>query len=148
LILKIALRRRLWCRKRILRRRNTISLNRYKEVVYQAKYEDPKVILKRLKDLEKRFWRIWMSWRGCCELASISTLGKLVDIIVWICISLKWFNQKNGVPLIRIRNILSGRTETYYEGSYDLKYLIKKAIYLLGWMEISIVSIGKVLMRC
>lgn len=31
-----------------------LSINRYKEVVYQAEeYEDPKVILKRLKDLEK-----------------------------------------------------------------------------------------------
>ncbi len=31
-----------------------LSINRYKEVVYQVEeYEDPKVILKRLKDLEK-----------------------------------------------------------------------------------------------
>lgn len=31
-----------------------LSINRYKEVVYQTEeYEDPKVILKRLKDLEK-----------------------------------------------------------------------------------------------
>lgn len=31
-----------------------LSINRYKEMVYQAEvYEDPKVILKRLKDLEK-----------------------------------------------------------------------------------------------
>ncbi|MCQ8768142.1 SAM-dependent DNA methyltransferase, partial [Escherichia coli] len=31
-----------------------LSINRYKEVVFEAEeYEDPKVILKRLKDLEK-----------------------------------------------------------------------------------------------
>ncbi|STL27776.1 DNA methylase M [Escherichia coli] len=42
-------------RKRILlRRKYDLSINHYKEVVYQAEeYEDPKVILNRLKNLEK-----------------------------------------------------------------------------------------------
>jgi type I restriction enzyme M protein len=54
LILKIALRRRLWCRKRILLRRNTISPSIViKRWCIRPEYEDPKVILKRLKDLEK-----------------------------------------------------------------------------------------------
>ena len=70
LILKIALRRRLLCQRRSLRRKNTISINRYKEVVYQAEeYEDPKVILIRLKDLEKEILADLDELEGCCELA-------------------------------------------------------------------------------
>lgn len=60
------------------------------------------------------------------------TLGKHIDILSGFAFPSSGFNQKNGVPLIRIRDILSGRTETYYEGSYDLKYLIKKGDLLVG----------------
>lgn len=60
------------------------------------------------------------------------TLGKHIDILSGYAFPSSGFNQKNGVPLIRIRDILSGRTETYYEGSYDLKYLIKKGDLLVG----------------
>ena len=41
-------------KKELAAQKYDLSINRYKEVVYQAEeYEDPKVILKRLKDLEK-----------------------------------------------------------------------------------------------
>lgn len=60
------------------------------------------------------------------------TLGKHIDILSGFAFPSSGFNQKNGVPLIRIRDILFGRTETYYEGSYDLKYLIKKGDLLVG----------------
>ncbi|UWM64708.1 restriction endonuclease subunit S [Enterobacter sp. CP102] len=60
------------------------------------------------------------------------TLGKHIDILSGCAFPSSGFNQQNGVPLIRIRDILSGRTETYYEGSYDLKYLIKKGDLLVG----------------
>ncbi|MGL5170371.1 MAG: restriction endonuclease subunit S [Edwardsiella tarda] len=60
------------------------------------------------------------------------TLGKHIDILSGYAFPSSGFNQKNGVPLIRIRDILSGRTETYYEGSYDLKYLIKEGDLLVG----------------
>lgn len=47
-----------------------LSINRYNEVVYQAEeYEDPKVILKRLKDLEKEILADLDELEGCCELA-------------------------------------------------------------------------------
>jgi type I restriction enzyme, S subunit len=44
-----------------------------------------------------------------------------------------FFNNENkGLPLIRIRNILKGHSETYYSGEFDSKYLIKKGDILIG----------------
>ena len=60
------------------------------------------------------------------------TLGKHIDILSGCAFPSSGFNRNNCVPLIRIRDILSGKTETYYEGSYDLKYLIKKGDLLVG----------------
>ncbi|EFG5351539.1 restriction endonuclease [Escherichia coli] len=60
------------------------------------------------------------------------TLGKHIDILSGCAFPSSGFNRNNGVPLIRIRDILSGKNETYYEGSYDLKYLIKKGDLLVG----------------
>ncbi len=60
------------------------------------------------------------------------TLGKHIDILSGCAFPSSGFNRNNGVPLIRIRDILSVKTETYYEGSYDLKYLIKKGDLLVG----------------
>jgi type I restriction enzyme S subunit len=42
------------------------------------------------------------------------------------------FNSENGKPLIRIRDITSGYIETYYDGSYDDKYVIRKGDLLIG----------------
>ena len=45
----------------------------------------------------------------------------------------KLFNENSeGLPLIRIRDILKGTTKTYYSGDYDDKYLVKKGDYLIG----------------
>lgn len=60
------------------------------------------------------------------------TLGNHIDILSGFAFPSSGFNRNNGVPLIRIRDILSGKTETYYEGSYDLKYIIKKGDLLVG----------------
>lgn len=73
-----------------------------------------------------------MSWRGCCEKKSIGHTWQTYRHIVGCAFPSSGFNRNNGVPLIRIRDILSGKTETYYEGSYDLKYLIKKGDLLVG----------------
>ncbi len=51
-----------------------LSINRYKEVVYQAEeYEDPKVILKRLKELEKEI---------------LADLDELEDAVSWPMVKL------------------------------------------------------------
>ncbi len=42
------------------------------------------------------------------------------------------FNDSDGKPLIRIRNIKSGKTETFYKGEYSEEYLINKGDILIG----------------
>lgn len=43
-----------------------------------------------------------------------------------------YFNDFEGKPLIRIRNIISGKTETFFNGEYSNEYLIKKGDILVG----------------
>lgn len=37
-----------------------------------------------------------------------------------------------GMPLIRIRDVTRGYTETYYSGEYDSRYIVNKGDYLIG----------------
>ena len=41
-------------------------------------------------------------------------------------------NDKKGIPLIRIRDINSGFSKTYYSGKYDEKYVIENEDLLIG----------------
>jgi len=43
-----------------------------------------------------------------------------------------FFNEKEGVPLIRIRDVHSGRSETLYSGPYEEKYLVNNGDLLVG----------------
>lgn len=42
------------------------------------------------------------------------------------------FSNSSGVPLIRIRDITAGETETFYTGEFDDAYLIKKDTIIIG----------------
>lgn len=42
------------------------------------------------------------------------------------------FNTSDGMPLVRIRDVLPGITTTYYTGSYDDLYVIKPSDLLIG----------------
>ena len=42
------------------------------------------------------------------------------------------FNKSTGLPLIRIRNIISGKTETYFDGNFDDDYLVVDGDLLVG----------------
>ena len=42
------------------------------------------------------------------------------------------FNEEEGMPLIRIRNLISSKIETLYKGNYDLNFVIKKGDILIG----------------
>ncbi|MCL2644394.1 MAG: restriction endonuclease subunit S [Betaproteobacteria bacterium] len=42
------------------------------------------------------------------------------------------FNTKEGMPLVRIRDVLAGKTITYYTGSYEDSYLVKQGDLLVG----------------
>jgi type I restriction enzyme S subunit len=42
------------------------------------------------------------------------------------------FNDSKGTPLIRIRNIISGSTETFYDGEYSNDFIINRGDILIG----------------
>ncbi|NOS94454.1 MAG: restriction endonuclease subunit S, partial [Cyclobacteriaceae bacterium] len=44
----------------------------------------------------------------------------------------KLFNDSNGFPLIRIRNLKEGKTDTYYDGDYDDSFVVKRGDLLIG----------------
>jgi len=41
-------------------------------------------------------------------------------------------DDSSFIPLIRIRDVLSGKASTYYEGQYDVQYIIKRGDILIG----------------
>ncbi len=44
-----------------------------------------------------------------------------------------YFNDSgDGLPLIRIRDVVRGFSETYYSGAYPPEYIVKKGDYLIG----------------
>lgn len=42
------------------------------------------------------------------------------------------FNTSEGTPLIRIRDVIAGETNTYYTGSYDETFLVRQGDMLVG----------------
>jgi type I restriction enzyme S subunit len=42
------------------------------------------------------------------------------------------FSKEQGTPLIRIRDILKGDTETYYKGTFEKEYLVRNGDLLVG----------------
>lgn len=42
------------------------------------------------------------------------------------------FSNEAGMPLVRIRDVLTGRTNTYYNGAYDEMFLVKTGDLLVG----------------
>lgn len=42
------------------------------------------------------------------------------------------FNSNEGMPLVRIRDVLSGQTSTYYSGSYEDTYVVEPGDLLIG----------------
>lgn len=60
-------------------------------------------------------------------------LGDLATFLSGFAFSSKEFNTDGlGLPLIRIRDLSTGTTQTYYTGDYDPRYLVNKGDYLIG----------------
>lgn len=59
-------------------------------------------------------------------------LEKVVDIISGFAFDSRMFNDYGGTPLIRIRDVKRGYTETYTTQDYDKKYIIKNGDILIG----------------
>jgi type I restriction enzyme S subunit len=60
-------------------------------------------------------------------------LKNYVDILSGFAFNSQLFNDVNdGMPLIRIRDVGKNFSKTFYPGSYDEKFLVKKGDYLIG----------------
>ncbi|ABN69863.1 restriction modification system DNA specificity domain [Staphylothermus marinus F1] len=61
---------------------------------------------------------------------------RLVDhvyVLKGYAFSSKFFNEKErGIPIIRIRDLGKNKTEAYYSGSYDPKYIVEKGDLLIS----------------
>lgn len=66
-----------------------------------------------------------MSW-------PVEKLGDHIHVLSGFAFNSKEFSDSEGIPLIRIRDVVRGFTETYYNGEFDHKYLIKKGDLLVG----------------
>ena len=61
-------------------------------------------------------------------------LGDVCEVQNGYAFDSKYFSSEpnGGMPLIRIRDILNGFTETYYSGDYQDEYIVKQGDYLIG----------------
>ena len=63
----------------------------------------------------------------------IKKLGEVATILNGYAFDSKLFSEdSNDMPLIRIRDIKRGYTETFYKGDFSDEYIIKKGDYLIG----------------
>ena len=59
-------------------------------------------------------------------------LGDVIKILSGFAFDSKRFNENKGLPLIRIRDIKRSYTETFFDGEFDDKYIIKQGDVLIG----------------
>jgi len=60
-------------------------------------------------------------------------LGEVLEVLNGFAFSSKQFNSEGvGLPLIRIRDVNSGYSRTFYSGDYDPKFLIENGDLLVG----------------
>lgn len=59
-------------------------------------------------------------------------LGQVARIINGFAFKSSLFSNSEGVPLLRIRDLFSGRTEVLYRGAYDSRYLVANGDLLVG----------------
>ena len=63
----------------------------------------------------------------------IKKLGEVCDVLNGFAFDSKLFTEDTSMmPLIRIRDIKKGYTETYYNGSYSNEYIVRKGDYIIG----------------
>lgn len=59
-------------------------------------------------------------------------LGDVVEIQNGCPFDSKFFNTSSGVPLIRIRDVMAGETETYHDGPFEPEFLVQSGDLLVG----------------
>ncbi|URF04295.1 restriction endonuclease subunit S [Cupriavidus campinensis] len=59
-------------------------------------------------------------------------IGDVTDILSGFAFKSDLFSEDAGFPVIRIRDVLRGRTETYYTGDYDERFIINDGDIVIG----------------
>jgi type I restriction enzyme S subunit len=60
-------------------------------------------------------------------------IGELTEILSGFAFKSEQFNKSGeGLPLIRIRDVIEGTSDTYYSGDYNSEFLIKNGDALIG----------------
>lgn len=64
--------------------------------------------------------------------SSTAKLGQLVEILSGFAFDASNFSDEGDLALIRIRDVLRGHSNTFYNGKYDAKFLVQKGDMLIG----------------
>ena len=59
-------------------------------------------------------------------------LGELVDILSGFAFDSEQFVDSGEMPIVRIRDVVRGRSSTFYRGEYDPKYVLRDGDVLIG----------------
>ena len=59
-------------------------------------------------------------------------LGELVEILSGFAFDSEHFSDAGDIPIVRIRDVVPGRSSTYYNGAYDRKYVLADGEMLIG----------------
>ena len=62
----------------------------------------------------------------------VRKLGDLVDISSGFAFASECFGDSGDLPIIRIRDVIAGRSTTFYKGDYDPKFLVRDGDILIG----------------
>lgn len=59
-------------------------------------------------------------------------ISEIADILTGFPFDSKLFSENRGFPLIRIRDLRNGATNTFYTGPYDDQFIVRKGDFLIG----------------
>jgi type I restriction enzyme S subunit len=59
-------------------------------------------------------------------------LGEVLDVFSGFAFNSTYFNESEGIPIVRIRDLKRGKTKTRYSGEYDERFLINNGDILVG----------------
>jgi type I restriction enzyme S subunit len=59
-------------------------------------------------------------------------LGQVCEVLNGFAFKSTLFNKSQGVPVVRIRDLMRGRTETFYKGDYPKEYVVENGDLLVG----------------
>src|SRR5439155_25104358 len=65
-------------------------------------------------------------------LWAIVRIGDVVDILNGFAFPSSAFDERKGMPLIRIRDLGRNSTETFYDGPFDERYIVRSGSILVG----------------